>query len=1772
MSSGAIGASDPGGGETKPVAGGDVTTSEAAGEVPAFAADVKVEGKATLATDVDREGGDTAVSDPLYANESAGMVGAEGHGDEPAEGLEAVNGEEEMLEAGARDLLTETEKNPVLVVHVPAAAAGGGSAIPEHAEAESNKVEDHVNVEPGTKNNESDNGIAHFDKEIQNNVPDDIEESSKEHEGDGAPVVDQTNNASEMLPQTGEQFPDVENSTDSNLEAASLGSVDQGARYCLPPHDKGGFQVADLVWGKVKSHPWWPGEIFDPSDASELALKHQKKGSHLVAYFGDNTFAWCDESQLKPFVTNYSQMEKQSSSDAFVGSVNNALEELSRRILSGMSCSCLPEELADNGMSYTVDNAGLKDGVTCSAVNRPEILNCFSPENLLHYIKELALFPGQGGDLLELVIACSQLTSFYRSKGCPELASFQTGDAWVEDGLDCTDTLSTQNVMVEEPVINEVHPTQDKPKRGRGRPRKQKPGGDQVVMEKRSISNQVNDTSYNEKQVGMDFDNYGNLQNKNKRNFESFEDSEKSSAPTGGSSFKIGECIRRAASQLTGSPSIMKAQNAAEGENGEFDIFSDDAGDELTVEKRAKRRSLHRNHTADPKELLSQLCLVATEPMNGYNFSVMIISYFSDYRNYIVSTTTEANIVDKGTSRRGRKRKEVLPSPDVETTDHMQDSYWSGLSLHNHPIHDLRKESPTTRPRRRRRSSSHAYVPLSELGEPVPKKQIQVMERSIIHVDEKMIDELKPTALVLSFARSASIPSELDLVKMFSRFGPLKEREAEVHRETNTVKVVFKKRADAERAFSAAGKYGTFGPSLRSYRLVSMPFSLETQSANNPVKHPENHGMEIPGSNQSEAPKDSMEVDLVQKTDEVEVAGEPSSEEVETVRQISQVQAADSTFVSQDRFDEAGNIDAELIDHVNQIGKAAQAASVSEESRDVEQVYTQKEVSANDLPTETEILNSDAITKELPQNAPDNVETDIVEDPKQSHNSRDNAVFEAVIEAPSTAQDHTEEDTGNAVPEEPMVSPELQSQTPGDLPTETETLHSDAILKKLPQNAPDNMQTDIAEDPKQSHNSGDNAVFEAVTEAPSTAQDHTEDDTGNEVPEEHMVSLELQSQTPGDLPTETETLHSDAIVKELPHNAPDNMQTDIAEDPKQSHNPGGNAVFDAVTEARSTTQDHTEDDTGNEVPEEDMVSLELQSQTPGDLPTETETLYSDAIVKELPHNAPDNLQTDIARDPKQSHNLGDNAVFEAVTEAPSTAQDHTEDDTGNEVPEEHMVSPELQSQTPGDLPTETETLHSDAMIKELPQNAPNSMQTDIAEDPKQSHNPGDNAVFEAVTEAPSTAQDHTEDDTGNKVPEEHMVSLELQSQTPGDPPTETETLHSDAIVKELPHNAPDNMQTDIAEDPKQSHNPGDAVFEAVTEAPSTAQDHTEDDTGNEVPEEHMVSPELQSQTPGEKLVGQSATEQMVGSEDPKPQAENFVAEPVVLGAVGQVEIELESKTTVEVSGEQGYSIEQTVQVEALIEASGGQLEVGRQIPEDESIACATTEHSMVVDETVEAKVVLLDESIENNAAVIGVVEETAEGETKEEASDEKGKIENNEDADKLAPAGKGKIENNEIIIDAPDEKTENKADADTPAGETKEGEITVEETDEKIESKVTAEPVIGETTEGQTAAGEPVEEARTAEDMVEDVKVLDDKSTAAEKPVENATVVAHENSTTVENTLKDAIVAPPDANTTNAEKTAIGATIETQNEDAPAERTIEDTSVEAPDVQAGASE
>ena len=122
----------------------------------------------------------------------------------------------------------------------------------------------------------------------------------------------------------------------------SLLSIHQ-AGYVSPPQNENEFSITDLVWGKVRSHPWWPGQISDPADASEKAVKYYKKDCFLVAYFGDRTFAWNDASLLKPFRPHFSQIEKQSNSEAFQNAVSCALDEVKRRVELGLACSCIPK-------------------------------------------------------------------------------------------------------------------------------------------------------------------------------------------------------------------------------------------------------------------------------------------------------------------------------------------------------------------------------------------------------------------------------------------------------------------------------------------------------------------------------------------------------------------------------------------------------------------------------------------------------------------------------------------------------------------------------------------------------------------------------------------------------------------------------------------------------------------------------------------------------------------------------------------------------------------------------------------------------------------------------------------------------------------------------------------------------------------------------------------------------------------------------------------------------------------------------------------------------------------------------------------------------------------------------------------------------------------------------------------------------------------------------------------------------------------------------------
>ena len=85
------------------------------------------------------------------------------------------------------------------------------------------------------------------------------------------------------------------------------------------------FYVGDIVWVRTKTQTWWPGNIFDHSEAPEYALEDDQRYCWLVGYFGSNHVALCRPSQLKPFHVNFEHMTGQSKAGSFLGAVEKAV-------------------------------------------------------------------------------------------------------------------------------------------------------------------------------------------------------------------------------------------------------------------------------------------------------------------------------------------------------------------------------------------------------------------------------------------------------------------------------------------------------------------------------------------------------------------------------------------------------------------------------------------------------------------------------------------------------------------------------------------------------------------------------------------------------------------------------------------------------------------------------------------------------------------------------------------------------------------------------------------------------------------------------------------------------------------------------------------------------------------------------------------------------------------------------------------------------------------------------------------------------------------------------------------------------------------------------------------------------------------------------------------------------------------------------------------------------------------------------------------------------
>lgn len=162
-----------------------------------------------------------------------------------------------------------------------------------------------------------------------------------------------------------------------------------------------GFQVGDLVWGKVKSHPWWPGHIFNEAFASPSVRRMRRVDHVLVAFFGDSSYGWFDPAELIPFEPHLPEKAHQTAAKHFVRAVEEAVDEASRRSALGLTCKCRnPYNFRATSVQdyFSVDVPDYEVQGVYSWEQIKKARDEFSPGEALSFVKGLALAPRECDD------------------------------------------------------------------------------------------------------------------------------------------------------------------------------------------------------------------------------------------------------------------------------------------------------------------------------------------------------------------------------------------------------------------------------------------------------------------------------------------------------------------------------------------------------------------------------------------------------------------------------------------------------------------------------------------------------------------------------------------------------------------------------------------------------------------------------------------------------------------------------------------------------------------------------------------------------------------------------------------------------------------------------------------------------------------------------------------------------------------------------------------------------------------------------------------------------------------------------------------------------------------------------------------------------------------------------------------------------------------------------------------------------------------------------
>ncbi|OEL35285.1 hypothetical protein BAE44_0003697 [Dichanthelium oligosanthes] len=160
----------------------------------------------------------------------------------------------------------------------------------------------------------------------------------------------------------------------------------------------GGPRFGDMVWGKVKSHPWWPGHIYsvDLTDDEEVH-RGRRDGLVLVAFFGDSSYGWFEPHELVPFEDHFAEKAAQggSSRSSFAAAVAEAVDEVARRGALALLCPCREPDAfrphPGNGSFFLVDIPGFDSDADYHPDQIQAARDRFVPRTTLDHLLDAAV-------------------------------------------------------------------------------------------------------------------------------------------------------------------------------------------------------------------------------------------------------------------------------------------------------------------------------------------------------------------------------------------------------------------------------------------------------------------------------------------------------------------------------------------------------------------------------------------------------------------------------------------------------------------------------------------------------------------------------------------------------------------------------------------------------------------------------------------------------------------------------------------------------------------------------------------------------------------------------------------------------------------------------------------------------------------------------------------------------------------------------------------------------------------------------------------------------------------------------------------------------------------------------------------------------------------------------------------------------------------------------------------------------------------------------------